>query len=339
MLPDFALMPSLLLDAFALTIIALVQGSGVSKAYANPNGLYPDSSRDFVGQGAANIGAGLLRGMPIGGSVSSTALNISSGARSRWANIFSGAIVALAVLLFSGAVSMVAMPAMAALLIVAGIQSIKVERIQDVWDTGWPPRIVMMATLLLTLAIPLQRAVFLGVVLSILFHYFFTSSKEVRLTQLSLNEDGSVAEGPAPSALQSDTVTVLHIYGNMTFAGAETLESQLPAVQDAQRPVVILRMRAQDAVGSSFIAVLERYAQQIKAHGGKLMLAGVSAKVEQQLARTETTAEILGTENVFAANATLGASTRTAFTAAQQWLKAPPQADKPTTEHSRPRQP
>ena len=98
-------MPVLLLDAIALAIIGLVQGAGVSKAYANPDGNYPNSSRDFIGQGAANLGAGLLQGMPIGGAVGSTALNISAGAKSRWANIFSGLIVVLAVLLFSQAVS------------------------------------------------------------------------------------------------------------------------------------------------------------------------------------------------------------------------------------------
>ncbi len=124
-LPDFSLIPALWLDAIALAIIALVQGAGVSKGYPNPGGAYPDSSRDFIGQGAANLGASLFQGMPIGGSVSGTALNVSSGAKSRWANIFSGLIVVAAILLFSRAVSLVAMPAMAGLLIVAGFQSIK----------------------------------------------------------------------------------------------------------------------------------------------------------------------------------------------------------------------
>jgi SulP family sulfate permease len=49
----------------------------------------------------------------------------------------------LAVLLFSRAVSLVAMPAMAGMMIVAGVQSIKSERIQDIWVTGWAPRVVM----------------------------------------------------------------------------------------------------------------------------------------------------------------------------------------------------
>ena len=323
-LPDISLVPALWMDALALAIIALVQGAGVSKSYPNPGNVYPDSSRDFIGQGAANLGASLFQGIPIGGSVSRTALNISSGAKSRWANIFSGLLVVAAVLLFSRAVSLAAMPAMAGLLIVAGFQSIKRERFADVWSTGWVPRIVMLITLALTLLIPLQRAVFAGVLLSILAQFFITSSHEVRLVQLVINPDGSVTEKPAPSELASNAITLLQVYGNMTFAGAETVEQFLPKAGDAVRPVVILRLRAQEGIGSTFVTVLERYSQQIKAAGGKLMVAGVNSKVKGQLDRTETTADILGAENVFIATSTLGVSTRAAYQAAQRWLDIEP---------------
>jgi SulP family sulfate permease len=323
-LPDISLVPALWKDALALAIIALVQGAGVSKSYPNPGNVYPDRSRDFIGQGAANLGASLFQGIPIGGSVSGTALNISSGAKSRWANIFSGLLVVAAVLLFSRAVSLAAMPAMAGLLIVAGFQSIKRERFADVWSTGWVPRIVMLITLALTLLIPLQRAVFAGVLLSILAQFFITSSHEVRLVQLVINPDGSVTEKPAPSELASNAITLLQVYGNMTFAGAETVEQFLPKAGDAVRPVVILRLRAQEGIGSTFVTVLERYSQQIKAAGGKLMVAGVNSKVKGQLDRTETTADILGAENVFIATSTLGVSTRAAYQAAQRWLDIEP---------------
>jgi SulP family sulfate permease len=320
-LPDFSLIPALWADAIALAIIALVQGAGVSKGYPNPDGTYPDSSRDFVGQGASNIGASLVQGMPIGGSVSGTALNVSSGAKSRWANIFSGLIVMAAILIFSKAVSLVAMPAMAGLLIVAGFQSIKTARIADVWSTGWTPRVVMLVTLVLTLIIPLQQAVFIGVLLSILAHFFITSSREVRVNQLILNADGGITEKPAPAELTSNSITLLQLYGNMTFAGAETLEQYLPKAGSAVHPVVILRIRAQEGIGSSFIEVLVRYSQQIHAANGRLMVAGVRKKVKGQLDRTEATSEILGAENVFVATDTLGQSTRAALAAAQGWLQ------------------
>ncbi|MCK4898095.1 MAG: SulP family inorganic anion transporter, partial [Anaerolineales bacterium] len=119
-LPPLSVFPSLLIPALSLALVGLIQGAGVSQNYANPDGKYPDASGDFTGQGTANIAAGLFQGMPVGGSLSATALVHSSGAKSRFANIFAGITIAIALLLFGAAISAIAMPALAGLLIVVG---------------------------------------------------------------------------------------------------------------------------------------------------------------------------------------------------------------------------
>ncbi len=64
MLPSLAL-PSvkyivpLMLPAITIGIIGLVQGAGVSQTFPNPDGKYSDISRDFLGQGAANVATSL----------------------------------------------------------------------------------------------------------------------------------------------------------------------------------------------------------------------------------------------------------------------------------------
>ena len=83
-LPLVRLVPTLLLPAVSLAFVGLVQGAGISANFPNPDGSYPDASRDFLGQGVANLASGLFRGMPVGGSVSASALNKEAGARSRW---------------------------------------------------------------------------------------------------------------------------------------------------------------------------------------------------------------------------------------------------------------
>jgi SulP family sulfate permease len=82
-LPNFSMIFQLLLPAFALSMIGLVQGAGISQGYPNPDGKFPDPSGDFVGQGAANLAASCFRGMPCGGSLSGTAMVVNAGARSR----------------------------------------------------------------------------------------------------------------------------------------------------------------------------------------------------------------------------------------------------------------
>lgn len=319
-MPDLSRVPGLVLPAISVSIIGLVQGAGISKGYPNADGRYPNISRDFTGQGVANVVAGLFQGMPLGGSVSTTALNVSAGARTRLANVFCGLIVAVAVLVFSRAVSLAAMPAMAALLIVAGVQSVKREAFMDVWDIGWGSRSIMVVTLVATLVLPVQYAVFVGVVLSATI-YLFSSAADVRLVEFVPQPDGTLREQPAPAELPSHTVTVLNVYGSLFYAGAVKVEENLPAVEDAERPVVILRLREHNQLSSTFLNVLERYEAQLRAAGGKLMLAGVGARMKEQLDATETTSEVLGDEDVFVITDTLGASTRAALAAAERWLE------------------
>jgi sulfate permease, SulP family len=319
-LPDLGMVPSLLIPAFSLAIIGLVQGAGISKGYPNPDGRYPKISRDFIGQGAANLATGLFQGMPVAGGMGNTAVNVGAGARSRWSNVFSGLVVMVAVLLFSKYVSLLAMPAMAALLILAGIQSIKAAEVVDVWQVGVRASLIMLVTFVCTLAMPVQYAVFVGVALSALA-YFITSAYQVRLVEL-VPVAGSYREQPAPTRLPDKAVTILQAYGSLFYAAIDRLEEKLPSVRDAERPVVILRMRQHDEIGSTFIELIERYEAQLKAVGGKLILAGVNPKVMKQLKATETSQDILGDEDVFMATKIVRQSLDAAIAAAQAWLKS-----------------
>jgi SulP family sulfate permease len=319
-LPDLSLVTALLLPALSLTLIALVQGAGVSKSYANPDGRYPDVSRDFLGTGAANVAASFFQGMPLGGSVGTSALNVSAGARTRWANFISGLVIVVVVLLFSQAVSFAAMPAMAALLIVAGIQSINIEKVRHVWDVGVGPRSVMVVTFVATLIVPVQWAVFIGVILSGIV-YFLSAADDVKVVELILTESGQFRIQDAPDQLSSRTATMIQIQGNLFYAADDKIETMLPSARQAEYPVVILGLRGHNEIDSTFIILMERYNEQLEASGGKLILAGVSEHTRKQLDKTETTDELLGEEDVFEATEILGESFQLAYQAAQDWLE------------------
>jgi SulP family sulfate permease len=85
-LPDFSLVSPLIAPAMAIGLVGLIQASGVSKSVPNADGNYPDASRDFVGQGLANTASGVFNGLPIGGTMSETSVNVSSGAKTRFAS-------------------------------------------------------------------------------------------------------------------------------------------------------------------------------------------------------------------------------------------------------------
>jgi len=319
-LPSPSLIAALIIPAIAVGIIGLVQGAGVSQTFPNPDGKFSNVSRDFLGQGAANIAAGFFGGIPAGGSSSGSALMVSAGARSRWANIFGGIAVALVVLLFADVVELVAMPALAGLVIVAGIQMINMNAIQTVWQTNTVSRTIMLVTFVSTLVMPLQYAVLLGVAISILL-FVFQQSNKIRVVEWIVGETGWPVERPAPKKIKSGKVTVLFIYGNLFYAAADTLEKSLPAVQDASRSVVILLLRGYEDVGSTVAEVLRRYTQALQANQGKLILAGVSKALRAQLQRTGML-ELIGKENIFPETKTIGEAGNAALRAATDWIAA-----------------
>jgi len=328
--PDFKLIATLIIPAIAIGIIGLVQGAGVSQTFPNPDGKFSDVSRDFLGQGAANLAAGFFGGIPAGGSSSGTALMVSAGARSRWANIFGGIAVAMVVLLFANLVELVAMPALAGLVIVAGVQMINKDAIQTVWHTNTMSRTIMLVTFGSTLVMPLQYAVLLGVAISILL-MVFQQSNTIRVMEWVVGESGWPIERPAPKKIKSGKVTVLYIYGNLFYAAADTLEKSLPSVEDASRSAVIILLRGYEDVGSTVSEVLRRYTQVLQASHGKLILAGISPALRAQLQRTGML-DLIGKENIFLATKTIGEAGNAALHAATDWL-AESSREQAATEH------
>ena len=163
-MPDFSLIPAMLIPALTIAIIALVQASGVSGSIPNPDGEYPDPSGDFRGQGVANLSVGLFGGIAVGGSLSGTTLIQSIGGVSRWANLFTALFTVVILLLLAQLIALLPLTALAGLLIVVGVSMIKVPRIQTVWRTGLVPLTVMIVTFVATLFLPLQYAVATGVI-------------------------------------------------------------------------------------------------------------------------------------------------------------------------------
>jgi SulP family sulfate permease len=318
-LPEFRFLPTMLLSSVAVAIVGLLQGAGVAQQFPNRDGSDPDDSRDFVAQGAGNIVCGFCQSMPGGGSLSGTSLIAAAGARSRWAIVFSAPVVIVLVLAFSDLLSLIPMAALGALLIYSASGAIKFQRINAVANATAGSYATMVVTFLATLVVPLQNAVLLGVALaSVLFIY--RASTDVRVSELR-RIDGRIFESDPPEVLPSDQVTLLDVHGSLFYAGARTLGQKLPDAKSAKRAVVVLRMRGETNVGSTFLIVIGHYASQLRAAGGKLFLSGIDPAVKRRMARTGHLDEI-GEENVFVADHQISSSTDAAMAVGAAWLES-----------------
>ncbi|MHA0796944.1 SulP family inorganic anion transporter [Gilvimarinus sp. F26214L] len=327
-LPDLAFLPDVTLTAVAVGIVGLLQGAGISQRYPNPNGRYPDISVDFRGQGVANLACALLRGLPVGGSIGQTALLVDAGARSRWATLISGVVTALSILLLAPLVEALPMAAVAGLLVVVGARAVPVEQIRVIWKSGWINAAVMALTFAGTLIVPMEQAVVLGVLVTFVLQ-IGRAANRLELLQLIPRDYGLFEERPAPNRLASRSITMLLPNGSLFFAGSRVLEAQLPDPEDSELPVVMLLLRGRKEVGSTFIGVVDRYAEKLQARGGKLVLVGASDRVLDQLRRTGVLVR-LHRENVYPATNLVAEALRNAYADAEDWLAAHEPRDKDT---------
>ncbi len=318
-LPLLAEIPSLLIPAASLAFVGLVQGAGVSAGFPNRDDRPSDASQDFVGQGAGNLLSGFFQGMPVGGSMSASSLVVSAGARSRGALLYASVVMSVVILLLADAVALVAMPSLAGLLIVVGVGTVKPAKILAVARTGAVPLTVMTITLVLTIVIPLQYAVLVGVGMSVLLFVIGQSSRLV-IRRIVLDDDGRAVETDPPAELPSGEVVVIQPYGAIFFATASVLTDKMPRVgPDSRSSVVILRVRGADDAGATLLDVLAGYARSLSRVGSKLVIVTDNERVIRQLHDTGAVAAI-GEENIYRGTAVIGETLRQAHADARAWV-------------------
>jgi len=322
-LPDLSLIGVLLVPALSLAFVGAVQGAAISSSIPNEDGSYPDVSGDFRGQGIGSIVAGVFQGLPVAGSLSATGLVRTAGARTRVATLSAAVIGMATVLLFAGLVGYVATPALAGLLIIVGIRTLKPDRVRMVWRTGIVQATVLATTFVLTMIIPLQYAVLVGVALAIVLHVVQQSNRITIRRRVFDPSSRWPSEEDPPAEIPPHEIVVLQPYGSLFFAAAPIFSEQLPDVtRHSHGSVVIIRLRGKEDVGSTFIGVVTRYADRLQAVGARLLLAGISDQVYLQL-RDTGAIDVIGREHVFRATSSVGESAQRAMDAAHAWIDAP----------------
>ena len=218
---------SLLFPAMSLALVGLIQGAGISANFPNDDGSYPDASRDFIGQGVANIASGIFEGMPVGGSVSASSLNKAAGARTRHSLIFAGVVMAVIVVAFGdlldragdagarGSVDRRRLPHDR-----AGRHGVGVADRDRAEDRAGHD---IHADDRRAVAVRGARGVGLSIVL-----YLVGQSNRVTIKRRSFTDDGHVEEGQPPTTLPANDVLILQPYGSLFFAAAPIFEAALP---------------------------------------------------------------------------------------------------------------
>ena len=116
--------------AFGLALVNFAEAIGPSRSFASIHKYKIDPNQELVGLGAANFGAGLFQGFPIGSSLSKSAANDRAGAHSQMSAIVAAIVTVIVALLFTQWFYSLPEAVLGAIVIVAVSGMIKVAKMK-----------------------------------------------------------------------------------------------------------------------------------------------------------------------------------------------------------------
>lgn len=328
-LPDassFYLIEDLFSGALALSIFASIQCLSVVKSIAGKSGDIVDKNRELLGQGSANLAAGLLSGYPVGASFSRSFLNHSLGTQSQLSAISCGIFVAVLTALGTPVIYYVPIPVLAGIIIVVVAEVISFKDALIVWSTTLQDRISFMSTFFGVLLLQLDLAIYLGVAVSLIF--YLKEATRLDLKEYIINNDDSLKYITDIDERVDPRVVLIDINGEAFFGSADQIRKRVQGLylNSDELQVIILRMKNVTNFDITGASVLESLSRELHKNNKSLMLCGTTPDIRDILDQANVT-EIIGTDKILVAQKNLLESTKMAFKRALQHIDEVLQGD------------
>lgn len=192
--------------SMTLMVVGLLESLMTATIVDDLTDTKSDKNRECVGQGVANIATGFIGGMAGCAMIGQSVINIRSGGRGRLSTFVAGVFLLVMVVFLGDWVSKIPMAALVAVMIMVSIGTFNWNSVKNLREHPKSSSVVMIATVLVTVAThDLAKGVLTGVLLSGFF--FAHKVSQIMLVTSRLEEDGRMR-----------TYTVL---GQVFFASAD----------------------------------------------------------------------------------------------------------------------
>lgn len=286
-IPDPALLSQLAVPAALMALIGMVQNIAMAQALAIKRRERVDANGELLGLGAANMVAAVYGGMPVGGGLSRSALNVAAGAQSPLATIVSASVMAAIVAGLASSFSRLPLAVLAASIIVAAFSMIDLRSLRDAWAYDRADALAWLATAGGVLFLGLERGIELGILLSLATLLVHASTPHIaRLGRIAGSEHFRNTDRHEVETIPG--VVFLRIDESLFFGNLNAVEARLsseleemPAIHD-----MVLVMSAVNRVDTTAMEMLCDANRTLGERGIKLHLAEVKGPVEDRLSRS-----------------------------------------------------
>ncbi len=290
-LPDLNLstLNTLLPAAFTLALVQFMKNVSLGRVFATRHGYTIDANRELVGLGSANLVGSFFSSVPVSGSFSRSAVNDQTGAQTPLANWFTAGVIALTLLFLTPLFYYLPLPALAAIIIVAGIGLIDLHELRNLFKARRRDGYIALFTAGCTLFIGIQEGILLGIGASVIAVLFRISRPNVaelgHVSGTRLFRDLDRFE----QAVRLRDIMVLRVDAAFSFANAEYFKNFI--LEKSEREgrnveVVIVDGSSINGLDTTAIEALFSVAESLEEEGIDLHLTGLIGPVREVVRRS-----------------------------------------------------
>lgn len=309
----------LISGALALAMLGMIETVAIGKAMAARTGQHIDADQEFIAQGLSNSLSSFLSCIPGTGSFTRSALNFHAGGRTRLAGISNAVFVAIIALVLAPMAHYIPLSALAAVLFVVAYGLIDWRLMLRIARSDRAEALVLNATLLAALLMPLKYAIFMGIFSSLAM--FLRRVSRLHMAEMVTEDSGSIVERPLLDAQGNKSVIVLQVEGNLFFGVADELRERLTSVAQTGARVIVLRLKRAHSIDATILHELEQFTQMMRGTGRHVILCGIRPDLMKRM-ETYGLLDSLGRDNVFPAASGLFTSMKNAISRARNLVGA-----------------
>jgi high affinity sulfate transporter 1 len=280
----------LLPGAFGIALVNFAEAYGPARSFAGKHGYEIDANQELVGLGAANLGAGLFQGFSIGSSLSKSAANDRSGAKTPVSLIVCAALTVVVALFFTPFFAPLPEAVLAAVVIVAITGMIKVRTIRRLYRLNRMDFALAIVAMLGVLTFEALEGLLIAVIVSLLALVWRAS--QPRLSVLG-REPGRFIFSDSRRHPENKTLPGLLILRpdqGLFFANADSLHNEVvELVQNSDPPVriVLLDLEMSNQLDVPSVDMLAELKKVLEKQGLELWLSRVHGQVYDALVQSD----------------------------------------------------
>ncbi len=283
--------------AFAISLLSVLEATTIGRVYAGSS--YSDN-QEVYGLGMSNFLVSFVGGMPSSGSFSRSALNYVSGARSRFAAIFSGLWLLMIVILLGFWVAKIPVAALSALMLFTAYSLINFKNLKICLKATRVDATVVIITFLASMIFSLDVALYVGVVLSIIL--YLRQAATPHLVEYTFTQQGKLRPMDVEDQRPDPHICIVHAEGELFFGAADVFQVKLRHIAEEESTrVVILQIMNARHIDASVCMVLQQVNDYFKRIGCYLLISGVTAGVREVM-QNAGLIKALGEDHLFSAN-------------------------------------